>query len=406
MVSLGYPKYPGDETAPFMDGIVKSLVSRGHLIDVVLPHHPEFRQPDADGVRFFPYRYSPHPRFSPWGFGQTFNQRSSIRWEVAALLPIVGLALRRCLHRRLSTDQYDVLHAHWVVPNGWIASSLARRHGIPLVVTLHGTDVAMAERHRALRRLARRTFDAAGAVTATSDDLRLRSLSLGAHTSRATTIYIGVDTERFSPRPPDSALRRRLGADEGTFLVVSVGRLASVKGFEYLIEAAAGLRGAAVAIVGDGELRSELERRSRSTTPVLIAGSMPHDRIADAMSAADAVVVPSVVDRVGRVDATTSTLLEALACGRPIVASRVGGIPEIITDGHNGLLVTQKDPDALAAAIRRLQDDESLRRELALRGREFALDRLSWQATASAFEAIYTRVSNERPGDDESLTMA
>jgi glycosyltransferase involved in cell wall biosynthesis len=396
-VSLGYPKYPGEETAPFMDGIVRGLAARGHEIDVVLPHHPEFRQPSGDGVRFFPYRYSPSPRFSPWGFGSTFNPRSTIRWEVAPLLPVVAVALSRCIRRRLSVDQYDVLHAHWVVPNAWLSSSLARRHDVPLVVTLHGTDVAMAERYRMLGRLAGRTLEIADAVTATSDDLRRRSIALGARESRATTIYMGVDTERFSPRPPDSALRRLLGADDGTLLVVSVGRLASVKGFEYLIDAASELYGAAVAIVGDGELRSELERRvSQSPASVALAGSMPHDRIGDVMSAADVVVVPSVIDRAGRVDATTSTLLEAMACGRPVVASSVGGIPEIVTHGYNGLLVPPKDSQALAAAIKRLQNDATLRRDLALRGREFAVDRLGWEATASAFEATYARVLDER----------
>jgi glycosyltransferase involved in cell wall biosynthesis len=397
-VSLGYPMYPGEETAPFMDGIVKGLAARGHTIDVVLPHHPDFRQPGGNRVGFFPYRYSPSPRFSPWGFGHTFGPTSTIRWEVAPLLPLVAVALHRGVRRRLSAEKYDVLHAHWVVPNGWLSSSLARRHGVPLVVTLHGTDVAMAERYRILGGLARRTFDIADAVTATSDDLRLRSLALGADPNKAITTYIGVDTDLFSPRPPNTDLRRRLGAGPDTFLVVSVGRLASVKGFEYLIEAASKLRGATIAIVGDGELRPELARRSQeSTTPVLLAGSMRHDRIADVMSAADVVVVPSVVDRAGRVDATTSTLLEALACGRPIVASRVGGIPEIITDGSNGLLVAPKDPYALAAAIERLQGDEILRREMALRGREYALDRLSWEATARAFETIYERVSHEGP---------
>jgi glycosyltransferase involved in cell wall biosynthesis len=394
-VSLGYPKYPGEETSPFMDGIVRGLAARGHTIDIVLPHHPDFRQFNSDRVRFFPYRYSPSVHFSPWGFGQMFSRTSTVRWEVVPLLPAVAVALRRGIRRRLAAEQYDVLHAHWVVPNGWLSSSLARRHGVPLVVTLHGTDMAMAERYRILRGLARRTFEVADAVTATSDDLRLRSLAMGADPKSATTIYMGVDTDHFSPRAPDPDLRRQLGAEPGTLLVVSVGRLASVKGFEYLIEAASKLRGAAIAIVGDGELRSELARRSNdSTTPVLLAGSMRHDRIADVMSAADVVIVPSIVDRAGRVDATTSTLLEALACGRPVVASSVGGIPEIITDGYNGLLVPQKDPRALAAAIERLQNDEIFRRELALRGREYALKRLSWEATAEAFETTYEGLTN------------
>src|SRR5439155_25280222 len=126
------------------------------------------------------------------------------------------------------------------------------------------------------------------------------------------------------------------------------------------------LDGASVAIVGDGELRRELEQRARvSPAAIFMAGSMPHDRVADAMAAADVIVVPSVVDRAGRVDATTSTVLKAMACGLPLVATQVGGIPEIVKDEYNGLLVPEKDPLALAAAISRLQRDPALRDRLA-----------------------------------------
>lgn len=392
-VTLGYPKYRGDSTAPFMEAIVRGLAGEGHDVDVVLPFHPHFEQQDADGVRFFPYRYSPVKEFAPWGFGQTFNQASAIRIDVAALTPLIVQSLRRALIRRVSVDHYDLIHAHWVVPNGWLASNVAKRRGIPIVVTLHGTDVAMGERHRILRRLCARAFQRADAVTATSNALRVRAVALGARPDVSTTVYVGVDTERFSPRSPDPRLRRELGADDGTFLVVGVGRLAAVKGFEYLIAAAAQLDGVAIAIVGDGELRDELELRAQASGgKVRVVAGVPHDRIPEVMSAADAVVVPSVVDPAGRVDSTTSTALEALACGRPLVATLVGGIPEVVLDGENGLLVAQKDANALGDAIARLQRDELFRQQLSRRARAFAVQRLSWKSTIDAFEETYGRV--------------
>src|SRR4029078_9200307 len=144
------------------------------------------------------------------------------------------LSLRHCISQRLARDRYDVVHAHWVLPNGWLATGVAHARGVPVVITLHGSDMAMAERYRILGRLARRTFEAADAVTATSAQLIGRAIAFGASRSRATTIYIGVDTGVSSPRPPDPAVRQSLGAPDGPFLVVSVGRLAAVKGFEYL----------------------------------------------------------------------------------------------------------------------------------------------------------------------------
>jgi glycosyltransferase involved in cell wall biosynthesis len=392
-VTVGYPKEPGDSTAPFIDAIVRGLARRGHDVDVVLPHHHAFRYPDGEGVRFFPYKYSPSARVSPWGFGQTFSATTRVRAQVVPLLPAIAVSLRRAIAKRLAAQPYDVVHAHWVLPNGWAASAVAERADVPVVVTLHGTDVAMAERYRPLARVARRTFGRVAAVTATSEDLRQRAIGLGADPEDAVTTYIGVDTELFAPRLANPQMRQLLGAQGGDLLVVSVGRLARVKGFEHLIEAASRLKGVAVAIVGDGELRPELERLVQtSSAPVVLAGQMARERVAEALAAADVVIVPSVVDNRGRVDSTTSTALEALAAGRPLIASAVGGIPEVVLDGENGILVPQKDPVALAAAIEQLRADPELRRRLSLRAREFALQRLSWDATIDAFQRTFERV--------------
>src|SRR5438445_4741140 len=168
-VTQSYPKYPGDATAPFVSAIVAALVARGHVVGVVLPHHPQFRQSDGDGIRFFPYRYSPIDRVSPWGFGETLRGGSRVSPTVAALLPVIALSLRRRIGKLLAAESYDAVHAHWVLPNGWLAASPAVAHRIPLVVSLHGSDVALAERNGLFSRLARRAFSAAGAVTACSE---------------------------------------------------------------------------------------------------------------------------------------------------------------------------------------------------------------------------------------------
>lgn len=396
MITLGYPKHPGDPTAPFIDAIAHGIADRGHTVDIVLPFHPEFRQADKEGIHFFPYRYSPIRAYSPWGFGQIFGPKSRVRLDTAALLPVIALSLRRCISRRLTRERYDVVHAHWVVPNGWLAAPAAHKRCVPIVLTLHGSDVAMAERYKVVGKLAQRTFGLADAVNATSSELLGRAVALGADPERAAPLYLGVDTTLFSPREPDLELRKALGADRDEFLVVSVGRLAEVKGFEHLIDAAALLRDVSVAIVGDGELKADLERRARGMKNVTLVGSMPHHLVADALRAADVVVVPSVVDRAGRVDTTTSTVPEALSSARPLVATNVGGIPEIAEDGRTAILVPPKNPQALAEAITRLRADPGLRQRLAEEGRRFAVERLSWDATAQTLEETYRRAINAR----------
>ena len=252
------------------------------------------------------------------GLRADLQRQHRVRAQVVPLLPAIALSLRRTIATRLAAQPYDVVHAHWVLPNGWAATSVANAAKVPVVVTLHGTDVAMAEGHRLLARVTRRTFERVAAVTATSDNLRGRAVALGADPRHTTTTYLGVDTDLFAPRPAAPEMRELLGGRDGCPLVVSVGRLAQVKGFEYLIGAVTRLEGVTLAIVGDGELRAELERLAETASPrIRLVGGMPHDRVAQAFAAADVVVVPSVVDDRGRVDATTSTALEALASGRP-----------------------------------------------------------------------------------------
>jgi glycosyltransferase involved in cell wall biosynthesis len=393
MITMGYPKHLGEPTAPFIRSIAESLAARGHSIDIVLPFHPEFTHEGPEGVRFFPYRYSPAARFAPWGFGNSFNRTSGIGIGVAALLPVIAISLRRRIGRLLASGSYDVVHAHWVVPNGSLAAGPARKHGVPLVITLHGSDIAIAERHKPLGYLAERAFRAAGAITASSAQLLRRAVDLGADPSKSSTVYLGVDAESFAPRTATSAMRKRIGASDDDFVAVSVGRLIEVKGFEYLIDAASRLQGVRVAIVGGGDLREDLERQARAQrAPVTFFGDVSHDEVPSVLAAADAVVVPSIIDRAGRVDGLPSTVFEALACGKPLIATDVGGIAELVCDGVNGILIPEKDAKALSVALDRLRRDPAEGRRLAEEARRLAVTSLSWNATAKAFDACYESV--------------
>jgi phosphatidyl-myo-inositol dimannoside synthase len=390
-ITLGYPLSPGDGTQPFVDSITRALARRGHTIDVVLPHHPQFRYPSDESLRFFPCRYSPYRRWAPWGFGNTLRGDASIRLTAAAALPAVVLAMRHRVSQLLSSGAYDIVHAHWVIPNGWLASTPARKRRVPLVVTLHGSDISLAERNGLFARAARTAFVTARAVSAPSDHLRMRAENVGADSNRTRTVRWGVDMEAFTNALGDPPLRRRLLGDggDGDLLFVGVGRLVECKGFEYLIDAAAQVSGVRVAIVGDGDLRSSLESRARTLgAPVTFAGALPQTLIPQVLAAADGVVVPLVIDRSGRVDGFAMTVLEGLASGRPLIASRVGGVPELVVDGSNGLLVEQKDPAGLAAALDRLRRDPDERRRLGVRGRE-SVANYTWGHAAMELEELY-----------------
>ena len=122
LVTQTFPKYPGDATAPFMGAIARALAARGHAVDIVLPHHPGLRYPAGDGIRFFPYRYSPTDRVSPWGYGESLGRSTRMSPAVLGLLPAIAVSLRRAIGQRLAAGSYEVVHAHWLLPNGWAAA--------------------------------------------------------------------------------------------------------------------------------------------------------------------------------------------------------------------------------------------------------------------------------------------
>src|SRR5436190_19060496 len=235
LVTSSYPKFPGDVTAPFMESIARAVAARGHAVDVVLPHHPQLDRGTDEPVRFFPYRYVPRDEWNLWGYAQSLHSDVRIRPAAFLLLPLAALALRRTVAARLVDRRYDVVHAHWVVPNAAAIADLVAAHRVPLVVSLHGSDAFVSERLRLARRLATRALRMAGAVTACSTDLRRRAIALGALPERTEVVPYGVDVHHFSPEVHLNGIRQRLGVPPDAFLVLGLGRLVEKKGFTDLV---------------------------------------------------------------------------------------------------------------------------------------------------------------------------
>jgi glycosyltransferase involved in cell wall biosynthesis len=297
------------------------------------------------------------------------------------------------------------MHGHWVVPGGVIAGLAAGDR--PLVISLHGSDVYVAERHRVAAVAARRAFGRAAWVTAPSGDLRDRAVALGARGDRIDVVPYGVDTERF--RPDDAArarVRTSLGLDEQTALVFAVGRLVRKKGFEYLLDAIARLPerhpSVVLALAGGGDLNEDLRQRAATlgiAARVRFLGTVPQDRTPDLFAAADVAVVPSVRDDEGNVDGLPNVVMEALASGTALVATPAGGIAQVVTDGETALVVPERDGAALAGAIAALLADRNRRVAMGRRARALVEGRYTWTRVAAEFDAIYDRVAGAASAD-------
>lgn len=394
MIASSYPKFPGDVTAPFIESIARAVAARGHDVDVLVPHHPDLRRPAHEPVRVLEYHYAPREDWSLWGYAQSLQSDVRVRRGVYLLAPLVALSLRRAVSALLGGRRYDVVHAHWVLPSAAMVTDIVAAHRVPFVVSAHGSDIFLAERSAASGAFARAALEAAGRVTACSEDLRERAVRLGAPAARTRIVPYGVDAEAFGFPVATAGVRERLGTPPGARLVVAVGRLVEKKGLATLVEAAAGLGGVHVAIAGGGDLQDSLAARiAELGAPVRLTGPLDRDTIAAALAAADVVAVPSVIDSAGNVDGLPNALLEAMASGRAVVASRVAGIPDVVTDGVNGLLVPPGDVAALRTALCRLVADDTLRTRLGAAARATVLAGHGWDTAARRFEECYAEAA-------------
>ena len=397
MVTTSYPRFPGDSVGTFMEPIAKSIAARGHEVHVVAPWHPRItRSAEEEGVRFHFFRYAPISALNVFGYAAGMRADVRLRGAAYVVAPLAVSAGWRMARHVATRYAADIMHGHWVVPGGLIASLAAP--SLPLVISLHDSDVHVAEKLRPARAAARFAFDRAGAITACSEDLRQRAIALGADAERIEVVPYGVDTGRFRPLPAEGrAVRERLELPADAPLAFAAGRLVRKKGLEFLIEAVARLSASprpVLAIAGEGDLRQELETRARVAgiaDRVRFLGNVHQDEIADYLAAADVVVVPSVRDDSGNVDGLPNVVLEALASATPLVTTAAGGIGGVVEHGRTALVVPERDAEALARAISDVLRDRARAAQLGVAARAQAQARFGWDMTAARLEAAYER---------------
>ena len=285
------------------------------------------------------------------------------------ILPKVAHAAR--LMRAAGVDHVHCHFANHPALAGYIINRLV---GLPYSFTAHGSDLHV-DRHMLCEKVAAARF-----VVAISDDNRRVILdACPAADGRVRVIHCGVDTSVF--RPADSGHPPlAMPADGAPLDILAIGTLQEVKGQSVLVDACRVLAGRGITVrarlVGDGPDRSMLERRVAAANlggRVQLLGVRTHGEIAALLASTDVLVAPSVPTREGRREGIPVVLMEAMASGLPVVASRLSGIPEIVRDGENGRLFPAGDATALADALGELAADPALRQRLGLAARATVL---------------------------------
>ena len=412
MLTSSYPLYDGDMTAPFIEEIAAGVAARGHEVHVVLPDHPRLRRSTiVRGVYLHPFAVAPVRSWGAvWGYAGSLAGDVAVTKGAAAIAPLALTNATRAVHRVTREVRPDILHAHWVIPNGPPVAVVARRRHIPLVISLHGSDVFVAERLPPARLAARWTFRGAAGVTGCSDDLATRAVRLGAPRKRTRVVPYGVDAEQFKPVSDETRAEVRgwFGLPPETPLLLCAGRLVYKKGFAVAVDAFARVASrfpeARLVIAGDGPLDGPLRAQAVALgigERVIFAGRVDRDRHPRLVGACDLYLLPSVHDHRGNVDGLPNALLDALAAGCPVIASDVAGVGLAVRGGETGVLVPEQDAAALADAVAALLDDPQRSAALGHAARADVAVRLTWGATAAQFESVYRAACRQRSTDRE-----
>jgi glycosyltransferase involved in cell wall biosynthesis len=326
------------------------------------------REEERNGFRVYHPRYLLPPK---------------VGMNIAPLM--LALGARTTLARLIREGfDFDLIDAHYYYPDGVAAALLARWFGKPFVVTARGTDLNLVPNYPLPRRMILWAAARAEASIGVCEALMQRLGSLGAEGSRLRVMRNGVDLERFKPLP-QSECRRELGLPEDGPLLLSIGHLVELKGHHLVIDALTELPGVRLAIVGGGEMRAELESRAAGlgvADRVTFAGARPNAELRRWFGAANALVLAS--SREG----WANVLLESMACGTPVVATRVGGTPEVVASSEVGELIDERSGPGIATGVRALLARNPAREAV----RRYA-EGFGWEPTSCAQIELFDEIA-------------
>ena len=392
-----YPRTATDNLGVYIRQLYSRLALR-HEVRVLVPRSPRMAPPaPARGTpEVMPFAYGVPLRWSKFSEGAGLDGEQRLNRKVAALAPLVALAGggRLWSERRGA----DVVHAHFLVPLGAIAAAVSGTK--PLFISLHGSDVYLAERNKVVRQAAKIAMERAAAIIPCSEDLGRRVIAIGADPDKVHVVPYGADPSVFG-RTRDAAKREAIRRESGSGsrpMVLFLGNLFPKKGVTHLLDAVPQIRkrvpDAHVVIAGDGPLKRSLEAQAASLglgDAVRFMGRIDWATVPDWYAAADVFVVPSVIDAAGNVDGLPNVVLEAMACELPVVASDVAGIPQVIRDRETGRLAKPGDAEALASAITEMLTDHAFAKACGARARAFIETELTWERAAERYEALFAR---------------
>jgi glycosyltransferase involved in cell wall biosynthesis len=396
ILTSSFPRDKEDPAGPFIYQLAASLAKKGLKIEVLCPHdhgYPYTEYRDNMSITRFPYFYPTKYQRLCYGYGMLPNLRKSMlaRYQV----PFFIMAqILYCL-RLVNKHRFDIIHAQWSLPQGLTGIICKHIFKIPCITTLHGSDIH-GLKYPGLKWLNAKVIKHSNACTANScataqmaEDISMRD--------NIAVVPMGVNPRFLSA----TRGRNTQGSVSvtGQKRIVYAGRLIDLKGVDYLIQALPAVLKVfpetKLFVIGSGPMKDDLvtlSNRLNLADKVTYIDSVSQEKLLEFYVSADLFVLPSIVNQKGETEGLGIVLLEAMACGLPVIGSDVGGIPDIIKDGKTGLLARQKEPESLAEKITKIFSDAPLRRKLVENGYQMVEKNFSWDTISEKFIEIYREV--------------
>jgi glycosyltransferase involved in cell wall biosynthesis len=393
-----YPRFENDTNAPFVQDLCEAHAAAGHETTVLTAFDKCIDPVRLDKkVDLKTYRYIWPDSMHLLGYSRTIEADVRLKKSAALLGPLMLGSATAKLLRIVREMKPDVIHAHWIVPNGFSGALVSKITGVPLFCSLWGSDIFVAEKNRLYAFMAAFAGRQSSVVTSCSAELKDRLVALGVSENKVELVSNGCYADQFRPNLAAGAqIRREFGIAPGEIMVLALGRFAYKKGFDHLIRAAKHFAGdgsdVRLVIAGSGDLEGDLKAQARSTglgDRILFPGLVARDRVPSFFAACDIFAMPSVHDPVGNVDGLPTVIVEAMGAEKAIVASDISGIPLAIRHEETGLLVPPADENTLTETIQRLIDDKDLRSKLGRAARQLVVEELDWSHIAARHRQIY-----------------
>jgi glycosyltransferase involved in cell wall biosynthesis len=383
-----FPRSNDDTEVPWLRKTVSLLIEQGHEITVFVPSFRGLKSHIIDGItvkrfRYFPARWEDltHDEGGP-------NKIHKLHYKIITIFYLLSGSIQLALlHRK---KKFDILHVHWPFPHGILSTFAMMFHKTKIILNFHGACLLLAQRFPYVRWFLKYFIEKADAVIVNSSFTG----------KKVTDIYnrpIHVIPYGTTVVPKTSEHKAVPGRH-----IFSVGRMIERKGFKYLIDAMPQVvrefPDATLTIAGGGPVREQLVQQVNTLQlqkNVILPGKVSAEELERLFSQGDMFILPAIIDKNGDTEGLGVVLIEAMTYKMPVIASNVGGIPDVIIPGKSGILVEQKNPSMLADAIIDLLRNPKKMQDIGEMGYAFISKEFSWKKVIGEIESLYEEVIRE-----------